>query len=302
MVPLVSSAAFSFVHQSSSQCPSKPSQPAHIKIPTYPQPANLKAHPSSSSSSSSSIPLSQLLLHGTRTLAAGTTVSLVMTSAGAAASVKPAGSAQTLVVQPLHQMSFGAEKSGHHHHGGGGPVPIQPKTLQGLCLPLQLPSRNPPPMQPAPPPAGGSSAQPPPPPHIPVQIVGARQSTLGHTKQALALARGSCCQDPGAVASVASREGGGLAGRGAGLKAQEAPPPPSAQVSQVRPQAKQSHNGPLPSSHASSQAAATAAAVSSPPAAVPRSSLSLPLVTEERRGGGATTNGDSSRSQTPQVS
>uniref|UniRef100_A0A8C2ZI81 Polyhomeotic-like protein 1 n=1 Tax=Cyclopterus lumpus TaxID=8103 RepID=A0A8C2ZI81_CYCLU len=255
---LVSPAAYSFVQPS--QSPSKPSQPPHIKIPTYPQPTNLKAHPSSSASS---IPLSQLLLHGTRTLAAGTTASaaghtLVLTSGGGGgvSAVKPAGSAQTLVVQPLQKTSFGAEKSGH----GGGPVPIQPKTLQGLRLPLQLPSRNPPPILPAPPPVS-SAAQPapapPPPPHIPVQIVGARQSTLGNTK-ALALARGSCCQDGGSsslltvVASIACREGG-VVGRGAGLKALQSPQeaPPLAQVSQVRPQAKQSsgpsHSGPLTS-------------------------------------------------------
>ncbi|XP_034400727.1 polyhomeotic-like protein 1 isoform X2 [Cyclopterus lumpus] len=303
------SAAYSFVQPS--QSPSKPSQPPHIKIPTYPQPTNLKAHPSSSASS---IPLSQLLLHGTRTLAAGTTASaaghtLVLTSGGGGgvSAVKPAGSAQTLVVQPLQKTSFGAEKSGH----GGGPVPIQPKTLQGLRLPLQLPSRNPPPILPAPPPVS-SAAQPapapPPPPHIPVQIVGARQSTLGNTK-ALALARGSCCQDGGSsslltvVASIACREGG-VVGRGAGLKALQSPQeaPPLAQVSQVRPQAKQSsgpsHSGPLTSIPASSQAPAA----SSPPAAMSRSSLSLPLATEERRGAAAavTANGDSSRSQTPQ--
>uniref|UniRef100_A0A8D3ECZ3 Polyhomeotic-like protein 1 n=1 Tax=Scophthalmus maximus TaxID=52904 RepID=A0A8D3ECZ3_SCOMX len=214
--------------------------PPHIKIPTYPQPTNLKAHPSSSSgatSSSSSIPLSQLLLHGTRTLATGTSAptaahTLVLTSnAGSqphgypvgTATIKPAVNAQTLV------------KSGH----GNGPVPIQPKTLQGLRLPLHLPSRNPPPILPAPPPASSSAQSSQlPPPHIPVQIVGARQSTLGNT-QAMALARGSCSQDGAAavltsssslltmVASIASREGG-VVGRGVGLKAlqspQEAPP------------------------------------------------------------------------------
>uniref|UniRef100_A0A3P9AZ53 Polyhomeotic-like protein 1 n=1 Tax=Maylandia zebra TaxID=106582 RepID=A0A3P9AZ53_9CICH len=222
-------------HQSTTQSPTKPSQPqpqpSHIKIPTYPQPTNLKAHPVSSSgassSSSSSIPLSQLLLHGTRTLTTGTTAptaahTLVLTSNATSqphgypvgtATIKPAVNAQTLVVQPLQKTSLGAEKSGH----GNGPIPIQPKTLQGLRLPLQLPSRNPPPILPAPPPAS-SSSQPPHTPHIPVQIVGARQSTLGNA-QALALARGSCSQDGAAVlssssslltmvASIASREGG----------------------------------------------------------------------------------------------
>ncbi|XP_029298398.1 polyhomeotic-like protein 1 isoform X2 [Cottoperca gobio] len=325
------SAAYSLVqppHQSNSQSPNKPSQPhhqpPHIKIPTYPQPTNLKAHPSSSSgasSSTSSIPLSQLLLHGTRTLATGTTAptaahTLVLTSSAASqahgypvgtATIKPAVNAQTLVVQPLQKTSLSAEKSGH----GNGPIPIQPKTLQGLRLPLQLPSRNPPPILPAPPPVN-SSAQPPQPPHIPVQIVGARQSMLGNT-QALAMARGSCCQDGPAVlssssslltmvASIASREGG-VVGRGVGLKTLQSPQeaPPLAQVSQVHPQAiqssGQSQNGALASSHASSQAPN----VSSPPSSMSRSSLSL--VTEEQRGASAavTTNGDSSGSQTPQA-
>ncbi|XP_051245600.1 polyhomeotic-like protein 1 isoform X3 [Dicentrarchus labrax] len=328
------SAAYSLVqpsHQSHSQSPTKPSQPQpqppHIKIPTYPQPTNLKAHPSSSSgasssSSTSSIPLSQLLLHGTRTLATGTTApttahTLVLTSSAATqphgypvgtATIKPAVNAQTLVVQPLQKTSLGAEKSGH----GNGPIPIQPKTLQGLRLPLQLPSRNPPPILPAPPPAS-SSSQPPQPPHIPVQIVGARQSTLGNT-QALALARGSCCQEGAAVlssssslltmvASIASREGG-VVGRGVGLKTLQSPQeaPPLAQVSQVHPQANQSsgqsQNGPLASSPAASQPPT----ISSPPSSMSRSSLSLPLATEEQRGAsaGVTTNGDSSGSQTPQ--
>ncbi|XP_037650010.1 polyhomeotic-like protein 1 isoform X2 [Sebastes umbrosus] len=327
------SAAYSLVqpsHQLNSQSPTKPSQPQHqpphIKIPTYPQPTNLKAHPSSSgassTSSTSSIPLSQLLLHGTRTLTTGTTVptsahTLVLTSSAASqahgypvgtATIKPAVNAQTLVVQPLQKTSLSAEKSGH----GNGPIPIQPKTLQGLRLPLQLPSRNPPPILPAPPPVS-SSAQPPQPPHIPVQIVGARQSTLGNA-QALAMARGSCCQDGAAVlssssslltmvASIASREAG-VVGRGVGLKTLQSPQeaPPLAQVSQVHPQANQSsgqsQNGPLALIPASSQASA----VSSPPSSMSRSSLSLPLVTAEQRGASAavTTNGDSSGSQTPQ--
>uniref|UniRef100_A0A8C9XRI0 SAM domain-containing protein n=1 Tax=Sander lucioperca TaxID=283035 RepID=A0A8C9XRI0_SANLU len=284
-----------------SQSPTKPSQsqhqPPHIKIPTYPQPTNLKAHPSSSgasSSSSSSIPLSQLLLHGTRTLTTGTTAptaahTLVLASSTASqahgypvgtATIKPAVNAQTLVVQPLQKTSLSAEKSGN------GPIPIQPK-LQGLRLPLQLPSRNPPPILPAPPPVS-SSAPPPPPPHIPVQIVGARQSTLGNA-QALALARGnSCCQDGAAVlssssslltmvASIASREGG-VVGRGVGLKTLQSPQeaPPLAQVSQVHPQANQSsrqaQNGPLASSPASSQAPA----VPSPPSSMSRSGAPPP--------------------------
>ena len=329
-------AAYSLVHpshQSNSQSPIKPSpQPTHIKIPTYPQPTNLKAHPSSSSgvsSSSSSIPLSQLLLHGTRTLTTGTTTptaahTLVLTSSATSqphgypvgtATIKPAVNAQTLVVQPLQKTSLSAEKSGH----GNGPIPIQPKTLQGLRLPLQLPSRNPPPILPAPPPVS-SSAQPSQPPHIPVQIVGARQSTLGNA-QALALARGSCSQEGAAVlssssslltmvASIASREGG-VVGRGMGLKTLQSPQeaPPLAQVSQVHPQANQSsgqsQNGPLVQSPASTQSASTQSpTVSSPSPSLSRSSLSLPLVTEEQRGAssGVTTNGDSTGGQTPQVS
>lgn len=327
------SAAYSLVQPSNqTNSPTKTSQPQpqtpHIKIPTYPQPTNLKAHPPSSSgvsssSSTSSIPLSQLLLHGTRTLTTGTTAptaahTLVLTSSTASqphgypvgtATIKPAVNAQTLVVQPLQKTSLSTEKPGH----GNGPIPIQPKTLQGLRLPLQLPSRNPPPILPAPPPTSGS-AQPSQPPHIPVQIVGARQSTLGNT-QALALARGSCCQDGAAVlssssslltmvASIASREGG-VVGRGVGLKALQSPQeaPPLAQVSQVHPQANQSsgqsQNGPLASSPATSQSPT----VSSPPATMSRSSLSLPLAREEQRGAsaGATTNGESLGSPTPQV-
>ncbi|XP_033950693.1 polyhomeotic-like protein 1 isoform X4 [Pseudochaenichthys georgianus] len=322
--PERSDSAYSLVHPShQSNSPSKPNQPhhqlPHIKIPTYPQPTNLKAHPSSSgaSSSTSSIPLSQLLLHGTRTLTTGTTAptashTLVLTSSAPSqahgypvgtATIKPGVNAQTLVVQPLQKTSLGAEKSGH----GNGPIPIQPKTLQGLRLPLQLPSRNPPPILPAPPPVN-SSAQPPQPPHIPVQIVGARQSTLGNT-QALTLARGSCCPDGASVlsssssmltmvASIASREGG-VVGRGVGLKTLQSPQvaPPLAQVSQVHPQniqnSGQSQNGVLASSPASSQA---------PIVSPPRSSLSLPLVMEERRRttSAAVTNGDASGSQKQQ--
>ncbi|XP_071386915.1 polyhomeotic-like protein 1 [Centroberyx affinis] len=316
-------------HQSTPQSPTKPSQPAaqlpHIKIPTYPQPTNLKSHPSSSSSSStSSIPLSQLLLHGPRALTTVTTAAtathiLVPTSSAPSqphgypvgtATIKPAVNAQTLVVQPLQKSSLSGEKSGH----GNGPVPIQPKTLQGLRLPLQLPSRNPPPILPAPPPPC-SSAQPPPPPppHIPVQIVGARQSTLGNP-QALALARSGCSQDGAPVlssssslltmvASIASREGG-VVGRGVGLKTLQSPQeaPPLAQVSHVHPQANQSpaqtQNGAL----ASGPAPSPSPAVSSPPPSLSRSSLSLPLAVEEQRGAapGVTTNGESVGSQTSQ--
>ncbi|XP_054911301.1 polyhomeotic-like protein 1 isoform X2 [Poeciliopsis prolifica] len=321
------SASYSLVqpsHPSTPQSLTKPNpQPPHIKIPTYPQPTNLKAHPvsssgasSSSSSSTSSIPLSQLLLHGTRTLTTGTTApttahALVLTSNTSqahgypvgTATIKPAVNAQTLVVQPLQKTTLGTEKSGHSN----GPIPIQPKTFQGLRVPLQLPSRNPPPILPAPPPASSSnhSSQP---PHIPVQIVGARQSTLGGT-QALALARGSCSQEGAAVlssssslltmvASIASREGG-VVGRGVGLKTlQEAAPP--AQAPQFHPQnnqsSAQSQNGPASQSSASSQSPT----VTAPPPSQSCSTHSLPQVTEEQRRAGVTTNGDSSGGQTPQ--
>ncbi|KAF7211297.1 polyhomeotic-like protein 1 [Nothobranchius furzeri] len=317
------SAAYSLVqpsHHLASQSPTKPNpQPPHIKIPTYPQPANLKAHPSSSSgvSSTSSIPLSQLLLHGTRTLTTGAAApTLVLTSNATSqphgypvgtATIKPAVNTQTLVVQPLQKSSLGAEKPGH----ANGPVPIQPKTLQGLRLPLQVPSRNPPPILPAPTPTS-SSNHPTQPPHIPVQIVGARQSTLGGA-QALALARGSCSQEGAAVlssssslltmvASIASREGG-VAGRGVGLKTLQTPQeaPPLAQASRVHPQASQSsaqsQNGALAPSSTFSQSKA----ISCPPPSQPRATQSLPQVAEEQRGAPAVTaNGDAPGRQTPQ--
>uniref|UniRef100_A0A3P9KA19 Polyhomeotic homolog 1 n=1 Tax=Oryzias latipes TaxID=8090 RepID=A0A3P9KA19_ORYLA len=325
-------AAFSLVqpsHQSTPQSPTKPSpQTPHIKIPTYPQPTNLKAHPtsssgasSSSSSSTSSIPLSQLLLHGTRTLTTGSTAptaahALVLTSSAASqphgypvgtATIKPAVSTQTLVVQPLQKTSIGTEKSGH----GNAPIPIQPKTLQGLRLPLQLPSRNPPPILPAPP-SSSSSALTSQPPHIPVQIVGARQSSLGGA-QALALARGSCNQEGAAVlssssslltmvASIASREAG-VVGRGVGLKTFQSPQeaPLLAQVPQVHPQANQNsgqnQNGLVAVNSASSQTPA----VSSRSPSQPRPTGSLPPLAEEQKRAGVTANGDSLGSQTPQA-
>nr|XP_057902455.1 polyhomeotic-like protein 1 [Doryrhamphus excisus] len=291
-------AAYSLV-QSTPQTPNKASQlqPPPIKIPTYPQPTNLKAPPpsSSSGSASSSVPLSQLLLHGARTLATGTAPpaaahALVLTSTAASqaraypvgtATIKPAVSAQTLVVQPLQKSSLGGDKLGH----GNGPVPIQPKTLQGLRLPLQLPSRNPPPIMPAPPPASSTVQT----PHIPIQIVGARQSTLGNG-QALALARGGCGQEGAAilasssslltmVASIASRESG-VIGAGLGVKALSQETPPLPLTSKV---GSQSQNGPLTVSPASSQSAT----VSSPASLLPRAPLA--------------TNGDSADSPTAQV-
>ncbi|XP_015237009.1 PREDICTED: polyhomeotic-like protein 1 isoform X1 [Cyprinodon variegatus] len=324
------SGAYSLVqpsHPSNPQSPTKPSpQTPHIKIPTYPQPTNLKAHPtsssgasSSSSSSTSSIPLSQLLLHGTRTLTTGTTAptaahALVLTSNATSqahaypvgtATIKPAVNAQTLVVQPLQKAALNTEKSGH----ANGPIPIQPKTLQSLRLPLQLSSRNPPPILPAPPPAS-SSNHPSQPPHIPVQIVGARQSSLG-APQALALARGSCNQEGAVlssssslltmVASIASREGG-VVDRGVGLKTLQTPQegPPTAQAPQVQPQTNQSsavnQNGASAPSPASSQSSA----ITAPPTSQSRSTQSLPQGAEEQRRAGLTANGDSSGGQTPQ--
>ncbi|MEQ2194759.1 hypothetical protein XENOCAPTIV_002492, partial [Xenoophorus captivus] len=224
------------------------------------------------------------------------------------ATIKPAVNAQTLVVQPLQKTALSNEKSGHPN----GPIPIQPKTLQGLRLPLQLPSRNPPPILPAPSTAS-SSNHPSQPPHIPVQIVGARQSTLGGT-QALALTRGSCSQDGAAalssssslltmVASIASREGG-VVGRGVGLKTLHTPQeaPPSAQAPQMHhhtnQSSAQSQNGPSAHSPASSQLQT----ITAPPPSQSRSTHSLPQVTEEQKRAGVTINGDSSGSQTPQVS
>ncbi|XP_061676241.1 polyhomeotic-like protein 1 isoform X2 [Syngnathoides biaculeatus] len=194
--------------------------PSPIKIPTYPHPAHLKANPSPVVSTPS-LPFSQLLLHGTRTLTAGTaTNALVLASAAASqARVHPlnvgaaepaAGGAQTLVVQPLQKSAPGGDKVTHPN----GPVPIQPKTLQGLRLPLRLPPKTPPPILPALSPAG----RPPRTPHVPVQFVGARQSALG-SGQALALPRGGFNQELAAVctssssrhtvgASVTSGEGG----------------------------------------------------------------------------------------------
>uniref|UniRef100_A0A8C5BNU4 Polyhomeotic-like protein 1 n=1 Tax=Gadus morhua TaxID=8049 RepID=A0A8C5BNU4_GADMO len=196
------------------QPPIKPLPPPlpHIKIPSYPQPAHLKAHPPPSPS----IPLSQLLLHGPRSVstvtATATATHLLVppppphgyqaTLKPGAGVLKPGTGAQTLVVQPLQKASLGPEK----------PLPIQSKGPQGVRPPLQLPSRTPPPIRPAPAPPSSLATPPAAPPHIPVQIVGARQSSLGSS---LAQARGG---GPGArggaggplltvVAAIASRPG-----------------------------------------------------------------------------------------------
>lgn len=297
------------------------SQAPHIRIPTYPQPTTLKSHLSSSrtppSLCTSSIPLSQLLLHNTRTLttetaALSTTHSLLLTSSTTShpngysvgtTNIKPAVSGQTLVVQPLQKTSL-PEKSGYSN----GPVPIQPKTLR---LPLQLSSQNPPPILPAPP-LVSTIVQPPQPPRIPVQIVGARKSSLGNT-QALCLARGNCGEDGGTVstssaslltmvASIASK-GGGALDQGAGLKTVQSPQeaPHLAKVSQIHPLVNQNsgQNGHVILSPTSSNSPTVS------PSVVPmsQSSLFLPLVPEKQKGSSTvmTMNGDPPGNETPQV-
>ncbi|XP_052000057.1 polyhomeotic-like protein 1 [Xyrauchen texanus] len=160
-----------------------------------------------SSSPTSSIPLSQLLLsqsglcqaRGVPAAAATVTHILVPTSNVPTSSqgypmgtvaTKSNITAQTLVVQPLQQTgaNLSTEKLGH----ATGHVPIQPKMAQGHRLPVQMPPRHPLPILPAPPNnnqgTGGHH-----PPHVPVQLVGARQSTLGNS-QALAVAQARCAQ------------------------------------------------------------------------------------------------------------
>uniref|UniRef100_A0A8C2E1Z0 Polyhomeotic homolog 1 n=1 Tax=Cyprinus carpio TaxID=7962 RepID=A0A8C2E1Z0_CYPCA len=171
-----------------------------------------------SSSPSPSLPLSQLLLsqsglcqaRGVPAATATVTHILVPTSNVPTSSqgypmgtvaAKSNMTAQTLVVQPLQQTgaNLSTEKLGH----GTGHVPIQPKTAQGHRLPVQMPPRHPPPILPAPP-NNGQATGGHPPPHVPVQLVGARQSALGNS-QALAVAQArTCCaqQDPTAVVPV----------------------------------------------------------------------------------------------------
>lgn len=174
-----------------------------------PQQAGGSSNPPSSSPSPS-LPLSQLLLsqcqaRGVPAATATVTHILVPTSNVPTSSQGyPMGTvagksnmaAQTLVVQPLQQTgaNLSTEKLGH----GTGHVPIQPKMTPGHRLPVQMPPRQPPPILPAPPNnsqvTGGHH-----PPHIPVQLVGARQST-----QALAVAQARpCCAQQDAAAAVA---------------------------------------------------------------------------------------------------
>ncbi|XP_024281510.1 polyhomeotic-like protein 1 [Oncorhynchus tshawytscha] len=165
-----------------------------------------------SSSPSPTLPLSQLLISPsglcqaravtTVTPAATVTHILVPTSNVPTSSQGyPIGSVapktnvntQTLVVQPLQQSNTNMDKVSH----SSGPVHIQPKTSQGHRLPVQLPPRHPPPILPAPPNTGCHH-----PPHVPVQLVGARQGSVGNS-QALAQARSCCPQDNGtAIAST----------------------------------------------------------------------------------------------------
>lgn len=149
-----------------------------------------------SSSASTALPLSQLLLSSSAAPVILMPTSSVPTSTqgypiGTVAS-KANMNTQTLVVQPLQQTSLNVDK---------GPVPIQPKTVQGHRLPVQLPPRHPPPILPAPP--SNSHA----PPHIPVQLVGARQGIPGNAQAvALAQTRSSAAQDgsPGGSVGTAS--------------------------------------------------------------------------------------------------
>lgn len=157
----------------------------------------------SSSTSSPGLPLSQLLLTPSAAPVILVPTSNVPTSTQGypIGSVAPKANVntQTLVVQPLQQSSTNVDK---------GPVPIQPKTVQGHRLPLQLPPRHPPPILPAPPSNNQSTAAGHNPPHIPVQLVGARQGVAGNMQAvALAQARNSTAQESpsgGNVGTVSS--------------------------------------------------------------------------------------------------
>uniref|UniRef100_A0A8C9QVI9 Polyhomeotic homolog 1 n=1 Tax=Scleropages formosus TaxID=113540 RepID=A0A8C9QVI9_SCLFO len=282
--------------QSTQQTTAQQMQPQqiHNKLPSYTQPTtptlpslNLKtgnqsnmappAAPSlpPSSSPSPSLPLSQLLLspsgfcqaRAVTTVTSATTATHILVStsnsptpsqgyAVASAGPKPSINAQTLVVQPLQQSNtnISSEKIGH----SSGPVPIQPKTVQGLRLPLQLPPKHPPPILPAPSNSTQSSASPLP-PHVPVQLVGARQGSLGGSQGiGLAQARSCCAQENGTVnnsnnsnvvtmvTSMAAGSGAGMGGC-TGVKAPQTALPLT-QVSQIHLPANQ---GPVLNSSAS---------------------------------------------------
>lgn len=133
-----------------------------------------------SSTSSQALPLSQLLLSSSATpmmLVPTSNVSTTTQGYSIGTVTQKANiNTQTLVVQPLQQACTPAEK---------GPVPIQPKTVQGHRLPVQMSPRHPPHILPAPPHNSHN------PPHIPVQLVGARQGLAGNA-QAVALAQARC--------------------------------------------------------------------------------------------------------------
>ncbi|KAK1895093.1 Polyhomeotic-like protein 1 [Dissostichus eleginoides] len=133
-----------------------------------------------SSTSSQALPLSQLLLSSSATpMILVPTSNVPTTTQGysiGTVTQKANINTQTLVVQPLQQACTPAEK---------GPVPIQPKTVQGHRLPVQMSPRHPPHILPAPPHNSHN------PPHIPVQLVGARQGLAGNA-QAVALAQARC--------------------------------------------------------------------------------------------------------------
>ncbi|KAJ8354984.1 hypothetical protein SKAU_G00225510 [Synaphobranchus kaupii] len=277
--------------------PSAPTLP-NIGIKTGGQ-SNMAPPPapplSPSSSTSPSLPLPQLLLSPsgfcqaravtTVTSAAAATHILVPTSTapspsqvypGSTAAPKPNINTQTLVVQPLQQSNANINPDKMAH--ASGPVPIQPKTVQGLRLPLQLPPRHPPPILPAPPSNTQSSASHPP-PHVPVQLVGARQDSLGNSQAlALARARNCCAQDNGVlnnstnsniVTMVTSMATGvGVAG-GAGLKSPQTTLPLT-QISHIHLPTNQS-SGLNPNRSSSTTSSTSSLSISSP------IGLSLPL-------------------------
>ncbi|RVE66840.1 hypothetical protein OJAV_G00111370 [Oryzias javanicus] len=282
-------AAFSLVqppHQSTPQSPTKPGpQPPHIKIPTYPQPTNLKAHPSSSSGRW--VAASRLSSRHGHHQTSGQ-----HSDSGGAASA-----------EDLHRSGEVGSRKRPHPHPAQNPAGAPPPSAAALTEPSSDPSC----------PAFLQQFRPDvPAPAHPCSDRGARQSSLGGA-QALALARGSCGQEGAAVlssssslltmvASIASREAG-VVGRGVGLKTLQSPQeaPLLAQVPQVHPQANQNsgqnQNGLVALNSASSQAPT----VSSRSPSQSRPPSSHPPLAEEQRRAGVTANGDSLGGQTPQV-
>lgn len=186
--------------QSTGQTPQQQVQPQQQGAKPFNQQSNMSMKtvtPAASvapSSSTPSLPLSQLLLSPSAAPVILVPTSNVSTSTQgypmASVTPKPNMNTQTLVVQPLQQASTTADK---------GPVPIQPKTPQSHRLPVQLPPRHPTPILPAPPSGQAAAGGQNPPPHVPVQLVGARQSSTGGA-QAVALAqiRSSATQEQAA--------------------------------------------------------------------------------------------------------